>query len=152
MQELILKFDKVLWGKDRICWDLNDYIRALTTHWSKGGKLKGDTKKVLGIQARMQNKEKLVFNKPCRINFVFFETDSKRDIDNISSAFHKVFLDTLQDVGIIKNDNRAIVRELRDKFYVGSKPMIIVRIKELTQEEIQKNEEEREIFERYEVI
>ena len=151
VQELILKFDKVLWGKNRILPDLNDVIRNLTTHWSKGWKLKKECQYILGIQARKQNKDKLVFNKPCRVNFIFFEIDSKRDVDNIASIGHKYILDTLQEVGIIKNDNRAIVREIRDKFYVGIKPMIIVRIKELTQEEIQKNEEERKIFERYEV-
>lgn len=150
MQELILKFDKVLWGKNRILPDFNDVVRNLTTHWSKGGKLKKDCQYALGIQARKQNKDKLVFDKPCRINFIIIEADNKRDIDNVASIAHKYCLDMLQDVGILKNDNQAIVKEIRDKFFVSDKPKIIVRIKELTQEELQKNEEEREIFENYE--
>lgn len=149
VQELILKFDKVLWGKNRTLPDLNDVIRNLTTHWSKGGKLKKECQYVLGLQARKQNKDKLVFDKPCRVNFVFIEADGGRDADNVSAIGHKYILDTLQNVGIIKNDNRAIVREIRDKFFVGDKPMIIVRIKELTEEELQKNEEEREAFINY---
>lgn len=150
MKELILKFDKVLWGKNRILPDLNDTIRANASHWAKGGKLKKDCQYVLGIQARQQNKNKLVFDKPCRVNFIFFEEDKKRDIDNVSAIGRKYILDTLQEVGILKNDNQAIVRELRDKFFIG-KPKIIVRIKELTQEEIQKNEEEREVFENWQI-
>lgn len=152
MKELIIKFEKEYWGNNRTLPTLNEFINAWGTRsgkFNKGGELKKKIQYGLGLEARSQNKEKLCFDKPSKINYVFIEKDNKRDFDNITGVAHKLINDALQQVGILKNDNQSVIREMRDKLFVGSKPMIIVRIKELTQEEIQKNEEEKEIFINY---
>ena len=50
---------------------------------------------------------------PCRIEFVWFEHGMRRDLDNIYSA-KKYILDAMQAAGIIENDDRKHVHEIRD--------------------------------------
>lgn len=151
MKELILKFNKELWINHRLLFDLNDMLRMASTHWGKLNSEKQKVMMVLGSQARIQNKEKLCFDKPSKINFIFLESKQSsgkdRDFDNITSAGHKVILDMLKKCNIIKDDDNLVIREMRDKVFYGCKhSKIIIRIIELGAEEIQKYQEEREIF------
>lgn len=52
------------------------------------------------------------------IEYNFFEPNTKRDKDNISGYFHKVFQDALVQAGIIKNDGWKCIRGFTDYFEV----------------------------------
>lgn len=52
------------------------------------------------------------------IEYNFFEPNTKRDKDNISGYFHKVFQDALVQAGIIENDGWKCIRGFTDYFEV----------------------------------
>lgn len=66
------------------------------------------------------------------IVFRFFEPNTKRDKDNISSYFHKIFFDALVQVGCIQSDGWRHIGDITDKFYVDKHdPRIEVEIIEV---------------------
>lgn len=66
------------------------------------------------------------------IKYDFYEPNKKRDLDNISGYFHKVFQDSLVACGIIQNDNWHYVVGYQDNFYIDNKsPRIEVKIVEV---------------------
>ena len=94
---------------------LNDYINACRSHWSQGARLKAETEELIvwSIKAAKAAGMCRPVEKPCRIEFVWFEFGEQRDLDNIYSA-KKYILDAMQTAGIIKNDDRKHVVGLSD--------------------------------------
>lgn len=66
------------------------------------------------------------------IEYVFYEENKRRDLDNIAGYFHKIFQDALVDAGIIKNDNWAHIVGFRDDFFVDrNNPRIEINLIEV---------------------
>lgn len=71
------------------------------------------------------------FKKRVFITYYFYEKDTRRDMDNVSGYFHKVFQDALVQSGIIDNDGWKNIRGMADYFYTDSKhPRIEIEIAE----------------------
>lgn len=65
------------------------------------------------------------------IEYHFYEPNAKRDKDNISGYFHKIFQDALVQAGIIENDGWKNIEGMSDYFHVDKKwPRIEVFIEE----------------------
>lgn len=64
--------------------------------------------------------------------FSFYEPNTKRDKDNISGYFHKIFFDALVQAGCIQNDGWKHIGDMTDRFYVDkNNPRIEVEIIEV---------------------
>lgn len=71
------------------------------------------------------------FKKPIHIHYHFYEPNTRRDKDNISGYFHKIFQDALVDKGIIPNDGWKYISGMSDSFGVDRKnPRIEITIRE----------------------
>lgn len=73
----------------------------------------------------------LRFRKRIFIEYNFFEPNTRRDKDNISGYFHKIFQDALVQAGCIPNDGWKVIRGFTDYFEVDKgNPRIEVIIQE----------------------
>lgn len=73
----------------------------------------------------------LKFKKRIFIEYNFFEPNTRRDKDNISGYFHKVFQDALVECGAIADDDWKHIRGMADYFEVDKgNPRIEVVIEE----------------------
>ena len=69
--------------------------------------------------------------KPVRIDYEFFEPNRRRDHDNVSGYFHKVFQDALVEKGILPDDGWNWITGYSDGFFIDKKaPRITVTITE----------------------
>lgn len=81
---------------------------------------------------------KVRFKKPVYIRYVFYEPNRRRDKDNISSYFHKIFQDACVQAGVLKNDGWKEIEGFSDEFHVDQKyPRIEIYM------EVMKNGKER---------
>lgn len=109
---------------------INELISANRTNVYKGNKLKKDAELDISIQLKSQLK-KLHIEKPIIIHYCYFEPNTKRDKDNISGFFHKVFQDSLVSCGIIKDDGWKEIKGYRDDFEIDkSNPRIEIVLEE----------------------
>lgn len=70
---------------------------------------------------------------PIRISYLFVEQNRRRDHDNVSAFFHKVFQDSCVRAGLIPNDGWNEISGYRDDFTVDKNhPRIEVTIFERT--------------------
>lgn len=68
-----------------------------------------------------------------KIVYHFYEPNARRDKDNISGYFHKIFQDALVQSGVIRDDGWKEICDFEDHFYVDRKnPRIEVEIYEQT--------------------
>ena len=56
-----------------------------------------------------------------KVIFRYFEPTAKRDKDNISGYFHKIFFDALTQAKAIPNDGWNHVGDMEDHYYVDKK-------------------------------
>ena len=56
---------------------------------------------------------------PVYISYTFHERNRRRDLDNISGFFHKVFQDALVDSGLLNDDGWKDIAGFRDNFIVA---------------------------------
>ena len=92
------------------------------------------------IANRMKKKDQAIicrylprvrFKHPVFINYTYYEPNTKRDKDNISGYFHKVFQDALVQSGCIENDGWKHIMGMSDRYAVDrEKPRIEVIINE----------------------
>ena len=69
------------------------------------------------------------------ITFDYYEPSTKRDKDNISSYFKKIFFDALVDAGIIADDGWKHISDFTDRFHVDrNNPRIEVKLIEQSAE------------------
>ena len=114
---------------------MNEFIEANRTHKQKGNKMKKDDQNTICLYL-MQQHRKLHLDKPVKLFYSFYEPNKKRDLDNISGYFHKVFQDALVHCGIIHNDSWHYITGFSDEFYVDNKnPRIEVIIQEVGEDD-----------------
>lgn len=110
---------------------LNDYQYACRSHWSKGRdfKLKVEETIMDSIRIALYRKQLHRVEKPCEIFIEWHEKTKKRDCDNIQSA-QKFILDSLQNCGVLKNDNRKHVKQIHHTIVDDVRDFVVVRIEE----------------------
>ena len=113
---------------------MNEFIDANRRNrgkWNKGNQMKQASQDDISWQLLQQHK-KLHIDKPVYLHYTFYEPNKKRDLDNISGYFHKVFQDALVHCGVIHNDNWHYIVGFSDEFKIDNKtPRIEVIIQEV---------------------
>ena len=67
-----------------------------------------------------------------QVTFKYYAPDTKRDKDNVSGFFRKIFLDAMVQVGIIANDTWRDIAGYTELFYIDSvHPRIEVEVREV---------------------
>lgn len=108
--------------------NLNDYIEACRSNPYKGAKLKAHNQKIVYAEIKSQLKS-LHISRPVYMKYKWYETDRRRDLDNISSFGRKVIQDALVKLNVIKNDGWKEIKGFCDEFYIDKKnPRIEVEI------------------------
>ena len=94
--------------------------------WNSGNEMKRDDQRL--IQYYLPRvKFKKIF-----LEYHDFEPNARRDKDNVSGYFHKIFQDALVQKGIIQNDGWRNVEGWTDIFSIDQKnPRIEVTIREV---------------------
>ena len=107
---------------------LNDIIDANRKGWAVGARQKRDVQQKL---ARLWMFSKMKrFTRPVVIKVRFFEKNLRRDDDNVFGGL-KFILDTLQILGVIKNDSPLYVHVLPERFLDREHPRVEVDIYEI---------------------
>ena len=110
--------------------NLNDYIRALDSSRYKGSGLKKKNETICKV-AIYEQLGRLRIKKPVTIKYKWFEKDTKRDLDNISSFGRKVIQDALVSCKILPDDGWKQIKGFRDDFFIDPKnPRIEILIQE----------------------
>lgn len=113
---------------------MNEFIdanRRSKGKWNKGNQMKQQSQDEISWQL-LQQLKKVHIDKPVRLFYTFYEPNKKRDLDNISGYFHKVFQDALVHCGIIHNDSWHYIVGFSDEFLIDNKnPRIEVIIQEV---------------------
>lgn len=109
---------------------LNEFIdanRRKSGRWSAGNAMKQkDQRTICSYIPRG-----LKFKRRIYLSYTFFEPNTRRDKDNISSYFHKIFQDALVQAGCIPNDGWKVISGFEDHFDVDAKrPRIEILIEE----------------------
>lgn len=126
---------------------LNEYTYACRSSWQKGAKMKADIEKQISIAVGIAKNQKQLFpvKDPVYVDFVWFEDTRKRDVDNIISA-KKYILDVLQKFGILPNDNRNWVINVRDTVVDDIENKVLVQIFPVPKEQLEMiNKRKKEI-------
>ena len=110
---------------------LNEWIGANRTrhgNWSAGNEMKKRDQRTICSYLPAG----LKFKKRIFIEYTFFEPNTKRDKDNISGYFHKIFQDALVEHHCIEDDDWKHIKGMADYFEVDTKyPRIEVVIEEV---------------------
>ena len=93
---------------------LNQYVAACRSNPHSGASMIQKAEKQI-VKALEGEK---VLKPPIRLNYLFCETDRRRDHDNVSAFFHKVFQDSLVKAGLLENDGWNEIEGYRDDFTV----------------------------------
>lgn len=110
---------------------LNDYIAAERTNRHKGAKMKADNGNIVSV-AIMQCMRGVRIEKPVEMHYTWYESNRRRDMDNVSSFGRKVIQDSLVQCGVPKDDGWKYVAGFSDRFEVDKEnPRIEVLIKEI---------------------
>lgn len=108
---------------------LNQFIAANRTKPILGNKMKQESQIYIKVFLREQMRG-VSITEPIYITYHFYCKNKKRDLDNISSYFHKVFQDSLVDLKIIPNDGWNNIIGFSDLFYIDKEdPRIEVVLK-----------------------
>ena len=106
---------------------LNDFIdanRRTQGKWNAGNSMKQNDQKII-----MYSLPRVKFSGKVFLHYHFFEPNTRRDKDNISGYFHKVFQDAMVANGIIPNDGWKYIEGMADSFYVDrNRPRVEVEI------------------------
>lgn len=113
---------------------LNEFIYANRTgkgKWNKGNQMKQKDQAVIASYI-LEQLRKVHIDKPVYLHYTYFCKNKKKDKDNISSYFHKVFQDALVHCGVIHNDSWHYITGFSDEFYIDNKnPRIEIIIEEM---------------------
>lgn len=113
---------------------MNQFIEANRIgkgKWNKGNRMKQECQDEISYYINAQL-HKVHIDKPIYLEYTFYEPNKKRDLDNISGFFHKIFQDALVHCGIIHNDSWHYITGFSDEFLVDSNcPRIEITIKEV---------------------
>lgn len=110
---------------------MNQFIEANRIgkgRWNKGNKMKQECQEEISLYINTQLHKIHIF-KPVYIKYKFYEPNKKRDLDNISGFFHKIFQDALVKCGVIQNDSWQYIVGFSDEFFVDNQcPRIEIEI------------------------
>lgn len=113
---------------------MNEFIdanRVAKGRWNNGNQMKQRDQKIMVAQIKRQLKNLRIKN-PVYLKYRFYEENRRRDLDNISGYFHKVFQDALVTAGILKDDSWNYIVGFSDEFEVDKKePRIEIEICEV---------------------
>lgn len=108
---------------------MNEFIKANRTQhgkWNQGNAMKQRDQGIIMTQLPKRR-----IKPPVWISYTYYCPNRKKDLDNISGYFHKVFQDALVARGIIPNDNWSCVKGFEDHFFVDrNNPRIEVEVTE----------------------
>ena len=109
---------------------LNEYIAAINHNRFGGNTFKKRTD--MGIIADIKRQiPKVRITKMVDVDFVWVESDKRRDKDNIASA-KKYVMDSLQKAGTLQGDGWAHINDFTDKFIVDkTNPRVEVTLREI---------------------
>lgn len=111
--------------------NLNDYITAERANRYKGAQMKAGNE-TLVIMAIRHCLRGIQIHKPVRMHYRWYEKNSRRDLDNISSFGRKVIQDALVKSGVLQNDGWKNIAGFDDAFYIDkNNPRIEVEIVEV---------------------
>lgn len=114
---------------------LNTYLsKSKETYKTKSGKVwnAGNAMKKADQKRILQYLPDIAIKKPIIIYYEYYEPNMRRDHDNVSGYFHKIFQDALVKKGIIPDDGWRWVKGYSDRFYCNRKdPHIVVNIEEV---------------------
>lgn len=111
---------------------LNDYIKMLNYSRYAAAEMKQRDENRIIAEVLSQFKRRIRIQKPVHIAYLFYEPNKKRDLDNISGYFHKIFQDALVKAGILANDGWHYITGFSDEFYCDNKnPRIEIEIREV---------------------
>lgn len=100
---------------------MNEFITANRRNPYAGNSLKHKNqdiiKKYLFKYMKKENIKRI--EPPVYIGYTFYERNRRRDLDNISGFFHKVFQDALVESGLLKDDGWKDIAGFRDNFKVA---------------------------------
>ena len=86
---------------------LNEYINACRRNVYLGNQMKQKYTRTAMLYAR-QTRVKFDMDCAVKVQISYYEPNSKRDIDNISSFGNKVILDGIVKAGMLKNDSQQV--------------------------------------------
>ena len=112
---------------------LNEFIKANRGRYGEkiGNRMKQSGQRICIYYLRQCLKRKKI-REPVKLHYTFYEENRRRDLDNISGYFHKIFQDALVEAGYLKNDGWSNIVGFDDTFYVDKKnPHITILIEEV---------------------
>lgn len=95
---------------------INEFINA--NRISKGAYNLGNAMKRRDQAIIAQYLPRAHFSKPVYLEYTFYEPSKRRDMDNISGYFHKIFQDALVENGVLDGDGWNYIKGYRDDFKV----------------------------------
>lgn len=106
---------------------INEFIDANRIRrgtWSKGNSMKQRDQKIIASQL-----PRVRLKYPVRIIYHFYEKNRRRDQDNVSGYFRKVFQDALVQAGLLPGDGWRYINGSAEEFDVdGKHPRIEIEI------------------------
>jgi len=108
---------------------LNEYTNTNRYNRYAGAKQKKDEQEYIKMCIRQQLGN-IKIDKPVVGKFIWVEENKRRDLDNICFA-KKFILDSLVELGILKNDNRKMVCGFEDRFEYAKQSRVIVELEEI---------------------
>lgn len=113
---------------------LNEYIGQLGRNPKAGGRMKRDD---CGIMIMFTRKclRGVKIKTPIVIHYAFYEPNTKRDRQNVSSYFDKCYADCLQKSGFIRNDGWNDIYNITHDFFVDKRnPRVEIVIEEVSED------------------
>lgn len=111
---------------------MNQFIGANRNSVHAGNNMKRSSQREIAVYIMNSLRGKKI-KTPITISYTYYEQNKRRDLDNISGYFHKVFQDALVHCGIIKNDSWGEICGFSDTFGVDKdNPRIEITLREVT--------------------
>ena len=110
---------------------MNQFIGANRKSVHAGNNMKRRSQREIAVYIMNSIRRKKI-QTPIMISYTYYEQNKRRDLDNISGYFHKVFQDALVHCGIIKNDSWGEICGFSDTFGVDKDiPRIEIVVQEV---------------------
>ena len=95
---------------------LNDYCKAERSGYHAANNMKHSYQTLISAYIRRSRLKPIKY--PVKIIYRFYETNKRRDKDNIAGIAHKFIQDALVNDGILKDDGWDYVIGFSDEFYI----------------------------------
>jgi Holliday junction resolvase RusA-like endonuclease len=111
---------------------MNTVINVAKQHWGQYAKLKKDLTQTVVREVQVAKLRPM--KNPVCVVFYWYESNLRRDIDNISAFGTKVVLDGLVEAKILKGDGQLWVPRIQHYFSVDkNNPRVEVQLLEITE-------------------